>query len=253
MSMLARVALLMLLAFGFVRLPAAEPEDIAALRLKAERGNALAQYNLGLAYAQGRLVPVDLSEAFVWLSLASESGATGKALDSVLGSISDKQLADGRSRLGTYRTALAARNATSAPAHPTPRLTSRGFSLEEPVTTVSPSNDTQATTPVTKAPEPVAPPIATSPAEGSAAGDLAEARKNLESARADLASANAEIATLRANLATLEAAAVAAKATEARLTAELNSLRPPPAATKAPAVSPPAETPKAADPAAHQP
>src|ERR1019366_715365 len=81
MSLPARVALLLLLTLGFVRLTAAEPEEIASLRLKTERGNALAQYNLGLAYAQGRLVPIDLSEAFVWLSLASESGATGKAPD----------------------------------------------------------------------------------------------------------------------------------------------------------------------------
>jgi len=253
MSMPARVALLMLLALGFVRLTAAEPEEIAALRLKAERGNALAQYNLGLAYAQGRLVPVDLSEAFVWLSLASESGATGKALDSVLGSITDKQLADGRSRLGTYRTALAAKNATSPPAHPTPKLASRGFSLEEPVTTSPPANDTEAATPVTKAPEAVAPPIATSPAEGTPVGDLAEARKNLEKARADLASANAEIATLRANIARLEAAAIAAKATEDRLTAELDVLRPRPESAKPPTVPPPVENPKAADPAPHQP
>ena len=246
MSMLARVALLMLLAFGFVRLPAAEPEDIAALRLKAERGNALAQYNLGLAYAQGRLVPVDLSEAFVWLTLASESGATGKALDSVLGSITDKQLADGRSRLGTYRTALAAKNVTAAPAHPTPKLAARGFSLEEPVTTTPPSNDNEPATPVTKAPEPVAPPIATSPAEGTPAGDPGEARKNLEQARA-------EIATLRASIASLEAAATAAKATEARLTAELNALRPQPETSKVPTVPPPVEKPQAADPAPHQP
>ena len=253
MSMPARVALLILLALGFVRLTGAEPDEIAALRLKAERGNALAQYNLGLAYAQGRLVPVDLSEAFVWLSLASESGATGKALDSVLGSITDKQLAEGRTRLGNYRTTLAAKNATAPPAHPTPKLASRGFSLEEPVTTTPPASDTEPATPVTKAPEPVAPPLATSPAEGTPAGELAEARKNLEKARADLASANAEIATLRASIANLEAAATAAKATEARLTAELNALRPQPESTKPPAIPPPVEKPKAADPAPHQP
>jgi hypothetical protein len=253
MSLPARVALLLLLTLGFVRLTAAEPEEIAALRLKAERGNALAQYNLGLAYAQGRLVPVDLSEAFVWLSLASESGATGKALDSVLGSISDNQLANGQSRLGTYRTALAAKNATSPPAHLTPKLASRGFSLAEPVTASPPINDTEPATPVTKSPEPVAPPIATSPAEGTPAGDLAEARKNLETARADLASANAEIATLRASIASLAAAATAAKATEARLTTELNALRPKSESTKPPAVPPAVENPKATDPAPHQP
>ena len=253
MSMPARVALLMLLALGFVRLTAAEPEEIASLRLKAERGNALAQYNLGLAYAQGRLVPIDLSEAFVWLSLASESGATGKALDSVLGSITDKQLAEGRSRLGTYRAALAARNATSPPAHAAPKLATRGFSLAEPTTTAPAANDTEPATPVTKAPDPVAPPIATSPAEGTEPNELAQARKDLEKIRADLATANAEIATLRASVASLEAAATAAKVTEARLTAELNALRHEPETAKSPVVPPPIENPPATDPAPPRP
>ena len=39
---------------------------------------------------------------------ASSSGATGKALDSLLGNITDQQLSEGRNRLGTYRAALAA-------------------------------------------------------------------------------------------------------------------------------------------------
>jgi len=42
MSTSARVALLILLTLGFVRLTAAEPEEVASLRLKAEKGNALA-------------------------------------------------------------------------------------------------------------------------------------------------------------------------------------------------------------------
>lgn len=220
----ARVVLLILLTLGFVRLTAAEPEEIASLRLKAERGNALAQYNLGLAYAQGRLVPADLAEAFAWLSLASESGATGKALDSLLGSITDQQLAEGRNRLGTYRTALATKNATAAPGRgSTPKLTPRGFSLEPPPDP-APAMVATSPTPVTKAPEAtVTPP--TSPADGSDRNELAESRKDLEKTRADLLTASNELTTLRASVARLEAEVATAQATEARLTAELTALR----------------------------
>ena len=80
----ARTALLLLLTVAFSRLVAAEPAEIASLRAKAERGNAIAQYNLGLAYTQGQLLPVDIPEAFAWLTLASENGSTGKALNTVL-------------------------------------------------------------------------------------------------------------------------------------------------------------------------
>jgi hypothetical protein len=57
------------------------PPALASLRQKAESGNAIAQYNLGLAYAQGRGIPVNLPEAFVWLNLAADSGAKGRELE----------------------------------------------------------------------------------------------------------------------------------------------------------------------------
>src|SRR4051812_15938309 len=80
-----------------------EPAEIAALRAKADRGNAIAQYNLGLAYAQGRQVPLDLSEAFIWLSIASETGSTGRALETLLGSMNAEQINEGRRRLEALR------------------------------------------------------------------------------------------------------------------------------------------------------
>src|SRR4051812_18603461 len=58
--------------------------DLPALRAKAERGNAIAQYNLGLAYMQGRQTNADLVEAFVWLTLAADTGSTGKALETLV-------------------------------------------------------------------------------------------------------------------------------------------------------------------------
>src|SRR5687767_11892400 len=61
-----------------------EPAEISSLRAKAERGNSIAQYNLGLAYAQGRQVPADFPEAFAWLTIASQSGSRGRALDALL-------------------------------------------------------------------------------------------------------------------------------------------------------------------------
>ena len=49
---------------------AQDSSEIAALQAKARKGNGIAQYNLGLAYAEGKGVTADLVEAYVWLSLA---------------------------------------------------------------------------------------------------------------------------------------------------------------------------------------
>jgi hypothetical protein len=222
MSMFARAALLILLTLGLARLTAAEPEELAALRAKAEKGSALAQYNLGLAYAEGRLAPVDLPEAFVWLSLASESGATGKALDGVLGSITDAQLAEGRRRLTAIRTALA-KTAAANPGRG-PRLTPRGFSLTATPATAPATGDAETPDAIAKVPEADVP-SATTPDDGATVSDLAQSRKELEKARADLLATNTEFSALRASIIRMEAALAAAKASEARLTAELNAVR----------------------------
>src|ERR1019366_8948165 len=72
-----------------------EPAEIASLRAKAEKGNAIAQYNLGLAYAQGREdLPVDLTQAYVWLSLSGNTGSTRRALDLVREKITAAQLTE---------------------------------------------------------------------------------------------------------------------------------------------------------------
>jgi TPR repeat protein len=206
MSTFVRVALLLSLVLGSARLGAAGSDELALLRVKAEQGNALAQYNLGLAYAEGRLAPADPAEAFAWFNLASEGGATGKALDSLLGNISDAQLTEGRRRLNTYRAALATRSSPLT-THAAPKLAPRGFSLEAPPTTPPPAEN--PATPLTKVPEPVAPAITTTPAEGSNHSDLALTRKELDQARADLDAARAEIATLRATISRLESTSTA--------------------------------------------
>ena len=43
-------------------------------RLAAEQGYALAQYNLGVKYAQGRGVPANYSIAHMWLNIAASLG-----------------------------------------------------------------------------------------------------------------------------------------------------------------------------------
>ena len=51
-----------------------KPEDIPQLKRDAEAGDAIAQYNLGLCYANGNGVEVDLSETVRWLRKAAEQG-----------------------------------------------------------------------------------------------------------------------------------------------------------------------------------
>lgn len=48
--------------------------NVHRLRLAAEQGNAVAQYNLGLAYIHGQGVPQDYKEAAKWARLAAEQG-----------------------------------------------------------------------------------------------------------------------------------------------------------------------------------
>jgi TPR repeat protein len=48
--------------------------DVAEMTRKAEQGYAIAQYNLGVMYANGRGVPKDYVEAVKWWSKAAEQG-----------------------------------------------------------------------------------------------------------------------------------------------------------------------------------
>ena len=49
-------------------------EEIASLMLKAMRGDAAAQYNLGIMYDKGEEVPHDSKKAFYWYKKAAEQG-----------------------------------------------------------------------------------------------------------------------------------------------------------------------------------
>ena len=99
-----------LFASTFVALaPAEDTSEIAALRAKAEHGNGIAQYNLGLAYAEGRGVPADRLEAFVWLSLARQNGARGRALDTLVASFDRNTFEAAQQRLAERKAAPGAK------------------------------------------------------------------------------------------------------------------------------------------------
>ncbi len=114
----ARHALLVLAFFPLATLfaeTASLPPALAALRAKAESGNSIAQYNLGLAYAQGREVLADPVEAFIWLNLAAESGTAGKAYDQLLQEITPAQLAEAKRRLALRKNSSPASPVVLAP------------------------------------------------------------------------------------------------------------------------------------------
>jgi TPR repeat protein len=70
-----------------------DPEKVAVIREAAGRGEVDAQYALGLVYAEGRGVAVDLAQAHFWLTLAVEQGdADADLLRNIVGSrMSDEE------------------------------------------------------------------------------------------------------------------------------------------------------------------
>ena len=53
---------------------AVTPAEVAAYRKAAEQGDAQAQFNLGLCYANGDGVQKDLTQAVFWLRKAADQG-----------------------------------------------------------------------------------------------------------------------------------------------------------------------------------
>ena len=54
-----------------------ETAEIAALRVKANAGDADAQYNLGVCYNVGHGVPQDSVQGAAWIRKAAEQGLVG--------------------------------------------------------------------------------------------------------------------------------------------------------------------------------
>jgi chromosome segregation ATPase len=200
---------------AFPALLFAADADIAALRAKAEKGNAVAQYNLGLAYTTGESVPKDTIEAYVWLRLATENGATGKALGILMDEMSPSELAAGKLRLDERRSEV------SAPA-PSDRGTPAALPAE-----VSPTVSV-ALAPVTPAPaKETAAPVADSSTalkkELMALRDNnAKLRQEIALAQRDLDNAKAAAAVERGKL---ETAAANRTQKLAALTTELEAAR----------------------------
>jgi len=135
-------AVLFVFALGLAA-HAQESGEVAGLRAKAVKGNGIAQYNLGLAYAQGKGIAADQVEAFVWLSLARENGARGRALDTVIGSLDKTTLEQATQRLAERQTALGF--------HPPAPTTVRAEPVETPAVVAPPAPgaaiETRATPP----------------------------------------------------------------------------------------------------------
>ncbi len=105
----SRLSFLFLMAvFSTTPLLAALPENVVTdLRAKAEAGDSIAQYNLGIAYADPAEPFSNASEAYAWLTLAAERGSSQSALTALLAKLSPDQLAEGKRRLESKRTQLA--------------------------------------------------------------------------------------------------------------------------------------------------
>ncbi len=57
--------------------PIKDSKELTELRAKAESGDAFAQYNLGICYANGEGVPKDVVEAVKWYRKAAEQNHAG--------------------------------------------------------------------------------------------------------------------------------------------------------------------------------
>ena len=102
------IFLLLVASFSSTLLPAALPEHVLAdLRTRAESGDTIAQYNLGIAYADPAEPFSNVSEAYAWLTLAAERGSNQGALTALLPKLSPDQLAEGKRRLESKRAQIA--------------------------------------------------------------------------------------------------------------------------------------------------
>jgi nucleoid-associated protein YgaU len=226
-----------------------DASDLTSLRAKAERGNAVAQYNLGLAHLQGRQTPINLLEAYAWLTLAAEGGSTGRALGIVLDTLTPEQLAAAKRRLETLRAGNPPlRAGSAAAAAKAPAAGGTPIIGETPVVRPAP-----ATTPIIAIPSGAGPAaqdtrrlqeqLAVSDQERrQLASELGSAWKEIEQLKAQLAArataaadttalqaqlrdAQAALARHTNELATARAEASAARNEQTKLQSQLTSLR----------------------------
>jgi chromosome segregation ATPase len=147
---------------------AISPDDLSALRAKAETGDGIAQHNLGLVYANSQESVTDLVEAYAWLNLAADNGAHGRSLMIVTRQMTPEQVADGKRRFEQIRDAIAVKKTVPPAASPVSAVAQKSG----PIAPVSES------------------PVSASPirAAGSAAPDT-DAQAELKKISAELAAA----------------------------------------------------------------
>jgi uncharacterized protein len=97
-----------------------DPELAERVLQEARRGNVDAQYAMGLIFAEGRGVPLDLVRAYAWLTVAVLRGdRDAVTLRNIVGSqMSDEEFEAGECCAADYETLLK----DSAPAAPAGRL-----------------------------------------------------------------------------------------------------------------------------------
>ncbi|MET0262799.1 MAG: hypothetical protein ABW223_07860, partial [Rariglobus sp.] len=194
--------------------------ELDSLRTKADRGNAIAQYNLGLAYADRRESIYDPAQAYAWLSVAATNGTNGKALSELTSLLTPAQLAEGKKRFAALN--ASAVSPISAPASP--------IATAEPISTIT-ATPVAASAAAAADAEPDQKKLS---AELSAAwkenellksglnAQLADANKRVAIAEAALASKDRQIASLQTRLTDATNATAAAPV---GISAELASLR----------------------------
>lgn len=191
---------------------AVTPEEVAILRAKAENGNAVAQYNLGMIYAAVNDPISDPIEAYVWLNLAADNGATGRALVILNSQLTPEQINEGKRRLDARRTELHIRKnpgSALASSSPTPAPATTRPAVANPISNISPilSGASSSTSPVIGAPPPL---IAAAPS-GIEAPDPAALQAELRKMSAELAGTWKENDELKAALAKANSAGAGAE------------------------------------------
>jgi len=90
-------------------------EKLARLRESADGGSSVAQYSLGLIYANTSEPGADPAEAYLWLSLAVRNGASDRALNNLLALASPEQIEEGKRRLARRLANVVETSATKVP------------------------------------------------------------------------------------------------------------------------------------------
>jgi nucleoid-associated protein YgaU/TPR repeat protein len=195
------------------------PAELDSLRTKADRGNAIAQYNLGLAYSDRRESIYDPAQAYAWLSIAAENGTNGNALATLTSLLTPEQLAEGKRLLASLTVSPV--SATPSPviaAEPAPVITMAPPTEPAPAVAAEADQDQKK----------LSSELAAAWRENdllktALTAKLADANKRIAIAEAALASKDKEIAALQARLA--ESPAAAAPSAQIGISAELASLR----------------------------